>query len=338
MEISVCIVGSGFGMYGLLPAFINTKNCNVVSICGKNSQRMEEYCKKFNLHRYDNWKVMLQKEKPDAVVIAVIPFHQYEIAKFALENNIAVFGEKPLTTSYETSLELYNLAKEKKLPNMIDFLFPEIPEWIKAKELIDDGKIGRISDVRVKWNFLSYDLKNHIKSWKTDEKLGGGALSFFFSHGLYYLEHFLGEIKDLQCNLSSSELSLNKAESKIDMIINFQSGCKGNVHVDISNSENTKHILEFNGSDGKLILQNLSDNSIDNFELILNIADKSEKIQINDEHSFRNDNIFEDSRVKVVSSLAKKFIKWCETGIPQKPDFQNGVRVQKMIQTAKNSN
>ena len=337
MTTSVCIIGSGFGMYCLLPAFANIKNCNVVSICGKNSQRMEQVCKKFSLQRYDNWKDMLQKEKPDAVAIAVIPYYQYEIAKFALEHNIAVFAEKPLTTSHKTSFDLYNLAIEKKIPNMIDFLFPEIPEWVKAKEIIENGKIGKISNVNVIWNFLSYDLKNNVKSWKTDAKQGGGALSFFFSHGLYYLEYFLGEIKNLQCNFSSSELSLNKAESKLDMIINFQNGCQGNIHVDISNSENTKHLLEFHGSDGKLILQNLSHNVVDNFELILNISDKLEKIPTND-HSLTYNDTLEDSRVKIVSSLAKKFIKWCETGIAQKPDFQNGLRVQEMIDAAINSN
>ena len=61
---------------------------------------------------------MLQKEKPDALCIAVIPKHQYEIAKYALNNRIAVFAEKPLTTSVNTALELYELAKKNNLPNI----------------------------------------------------------------------------------------------------------------------------------------------------------------------------------------------------------------------------
>ena len=62
-----------------------------------------------------------------------------------------------------------------------------------------------------------------------------------------------------------------------------------------------------------------------------------EKIPTND-HSLTYNDTLEDSRVKIVSSLAKKFIKWCETGIAQKPDFQNGLRVQEMIDAAINSN
>ncbi len=57
---------------------------------------------------------MLQKEKPNAVAIAVIPKYQYEIAKYALENEIAVFAEKPLTTTVHNSSELNKLAQKKR--------------------------------------------------------------------------------------------------------------------------------------------------------------------------------------------------------------------------------
>ena len=74
---------------------------------------MLNYCQKLGLNRYIDWKEMLQREKPDAVAIAVVPKHQYEIAKYALENGMAVFAEKPLTTSFNTALELNKLAKKK---------------------------------------------------------------------------------------------------------------------------------------------------------------------------------------------------------------------------------
>ena len=73
MTSKVAIIGSGFGMYGLLPSFSRIDECDVVSICGKNSDRMEQYCKKFNLNHYDNWKEMLHTEHPDAIAIAVVP-------------------------------------------------------------------------------------------------------------------------------------------------------------------------------------------------------------------------------------------------------------------------
>jgi len=337
MNTKVAIVGSGFGMYGLLPAFSRIKECKVVSICGKNSEMMLNNCKKLGLNRYTDWREMLQKEKPDAVAIAVIPSHQYEIAIYALENGMAVFAEKPLTTSFDTSLELNKLAKKKRLPNMLDFLFPEIPEWHAAKKAIENGLIGEILKVNVDWTFLSYDLMNHIKSWKTDVKQGGGALSFYFSHVFYYLEYFLGRIKNIECNFSSSKKSLNKGETGTDMTISFENGCVGNVHMDISNTDQQKHKVEFHAEGKTMILQNFNSNFVDNFELILNTSKGIEKIKPDMLLDSSYDES-EDPRVKVIKPIAERFINWCNTGNTAKPDFEDGLRVQELIKMARISN
>jgi len=337
MTTKVAIVGSGFGMYGLLPAFSGIEECKVVSICGKNSERMQNYCKKLSLNRYADWREMLQKEKPDAVAIAVIPKHQYEIAKYALENGIAVFAEKPLTTSVDTSLELNKLAKKKSLPNMLDFLYPEIPELHEAKKAIENGLIGEILNINVDWTFLSYDLRNSIKSWKTDVEQGGGALSSVFSHSLYYIENFLGRIKNLQCNFSSSEKSLNKGEIGISMTMLFENGCKGNAHMDISNPDQQKHTIEFHGKKGTIILQNLSNNFVDNFELTVSTPNGTQKIKPEKILDPSHDES-EDPRVKVVKPIAERFINWCNTGVAAKPDFEDGLRVQELIKMSRDSN
>ena len=337
MNTKVAIVGSGFGMYGLLPAFSRIKECKVVSICGKNSEMMLNNCKKLGLNRYTDWREMLQKEKPDAVAIAVIPSHQYEIAIYALENGMAVFAEKPLTTSFDTSLELNKLAKKKRLPNMLDFLFPEIPEWHAAKKAIENGLIGEILKVNVDWTFLSYDLMNHIKSWKTDVKQGGGALSFYFSHVFYYLEYFLGRIKNIECNFSSSEKRLNKGETGTDMTISFENGCVGNAHMDISNTDQQKHKVEFHAEGKTMILQNFNSNFVDNFELILNTSKGIEKIKPDMLLDSSYDES-EDPRVKVIKPIAERFINWCNTGNTAKPDFEDGLRVQELIKMARISN
>ena len=337
MYTKVAIVGSGFGMYGLLPAFSGIEGCKVVSICGKNSERMLNYCKKLGLNRYTDWAEMLRKEKPDAVAIAVIPSHQYEIARYALENDIAVFAEKPLTTSFDTSLELNKLAEKKRMPNMLDFIFTEIPEWRTAKKMIKNGLIGKIIKVDIDWTFLSYDLMNNIKSWKTDVEQGGGALSFYFSHVLYYLEYFLGRIKNIQCDFSSSEKSLNKGETGIEMTVSFENGCVGNIHMDISNVDQQIHKVKFYDVENIMVLQNISNDFIDNFELILSTSKGIEKIKSDIFLDSLHDES-EDSRVKVIRPIAERFINWCNTGISAKPDFCDGLRVQELIEMARISN
>jgi len=320
-------------MYCLLPSFSRNNNCEVKSICGRDSIRMQNYCKKFNTKRYDNWKEMLEKENPDAVAIATIPKFQYEIAKYALENNIAVFAEKPLTISKKSSKELFELSKEKNMPNMVDYIFPEIIEWEKVKNILEDHKIGEIFSIEVDWKFLSYDLKNKIQSWKTDIHQGGGALSFYFSHVFYYLEYFFGKIKNLECSFATNEFV--DSDIKIKMKIFFENGIIGNANMNIESKDEQKHILKINGKLGTLILENNKNDFVDNFQIFLKNEKGVEKIKVENSNSPWEQN--EDSRIKVVSPIIDRFIQWCNTGKPAKPDFEDGMRIQELIDMARKS-
>ena len=108
------------------------------------------------------------------------------------------------------------------MPNVVDFIFPEITEWREAKKILDNKLLGKIISVNVDWKFLSYDIKNQIKSWKTDVEQGGGVLSFYFSHVFYYLEYFLNRIKKLDYTYSSSYTGINKVDTEINMKLLFE--------------------------------------------------------------------------------------------------------------------
>ena len=336
MAIKLGIIGSGFGMYGLLPAFSHIEECNVISICGKNSERMQKSCKNFGITRYENWEEMLQTENLEAVAISVIPKYQYKIAKTALENEIAVFAEKPLTTSFKTSKELFNLAVKKNLPNIVDFIFPEIPEWKKTKQILTNEIIGEILSVNVTWNFFSYNLKNQIPSWKTNVDEGGGALSFYFSHVFHYLEFFLGSITNLKCKLFFPTQNFDTGDTGISMSFSFANGCKGHAQMDISGKYPPIHKIEFLGKNGTISLQNTSSDFVDNFKIIVKTEHDTQKIESPIDSTFTSSSI-DDSRIKVIFPIAKRFIDWCNIGVGAKPNFGDGVRVQKLIELARNS-
>ena len=205
---------------------------------------------------------------------------------------------------------------------------------MKQKKIIATGLIGDIIKINVDWSFLSYDLKNQIKSWKTDVKQGGGALSYFFSHTFYYLEYFMGKIVNMKCNFSSSEKSLNRAETGIDMTILFENGCLGNAHMDISYTGRQKHTIEFHSEKDSIKLESNSDNFVDTFELTVNTMKGIQKIEAENTLSTQITDL-EDPRIKVIRPIAERFINWCNTGIPSKPDFQDGLRVQNLIEMAR---
>ena len=120
------------------------------------------------------------------------------------------------------------------------------------------------------------------------------------------------------------------------MSILFSNGCKGHAQMDISGKNMPTHQIEFLGNNGSLILKNTNSNFVDNFEIIIKTDNHVEKIET---PKFPKSSLktLEDSRVKVVLPIAKRFIDWCNTGVASKPDFEDGMRVQELIDLARNS-
>lgn len=326
--IKVGIVGSGFGLYGLLPAFNSNPSCRVVSICGEKTTRLINYCQSIGLTKiYYNWQEMLDKEKLDALAIAVPPNIQYQIAKVAINNDLHIFAEKPLAVNYLQAKELFDLAKKKKIVNAVDFLFPEIEEWQKVKKIIDKKTYGRLRQINLNWDFLGYDIKNKISSWKTNIQEGGGALSFYFSHSLYYLEYFAGKILNFQSILSYSRESINGGEVGVNLLLKFKDNITGYAHICCNTPALNRHQLIFIFEKGTIILDN--ENSFtSNFTIKIYTENRIKNISIPKKDVNKN----EDERIKVVKQLTSRFINSIIQKKKMTPSFEDGVRVQQLIE------
>lgn len=327
--MKIGIIGSGFGLYGLLPAFHSIPGCQVVAICGEKTQRLLDYCKSIGLDAiYTDWEKMLESEKLDAIAIAVIPSAQYMIAKAAMEKGIHVFAEKPLAANLKDAKKLLSLAKKRRVVTAVDFLFPEINAWQKTKELLDKKTYGALQYVSVAWDFFSYDIKNKIKGWKTDAKEGGGALSFYASHVLYYLERYAGKITKIKSKLSYAKGSGNGADVAVDALLTFQNNVTGHMHVRCNTSGLYDHKLMCICEKATIVLENRKDVT-DSFTLTVYPKEGNVKeIKTKKPHRVTG----EDQRVKIVKKLATRFVTSCHSHTPMTPSFAEGVRVQELIE------
>ena len=334
MKIKLAVVGSGFGLYGLLPAFQQIETCSVVGISGRHTERLVAYCRHTAVPHYSQWREMLDHCRPDAIAVAVVPRFQCDIVKHALQYGISVFAEKPLCHDVAQARELLALAQAGRQAHMVDFLFPEIPAWRRAKELLKAESIGRVVQVTVNWSFLSHDLRYKIKSWKTDPSAGGGALAFYFSHAFFNLEFFLGKIQTLYCQLNHNPSSPGGGETVVNLLAGFQSGCTGSVTLNCAALNGTRHDWEFHGEQGTLTLENSGNNWGRGFELA-RYQNPGEKI-VEPLPELKCDPAL-DERVGLVKSLGERFINWSGGGEAAQPDFAAGLRVQELIAAATKS-
>lgn len=325
--IRVGIIGTGFGLYGLLPAFAQTPGAKVVALAGKRSQRVQEALKMYQVpNHYESWQAMIDTESLQAVAIAVPPSIQEVIIPYVLKKKLHIFAEKPLATSTSPITDFIAQANSNTVTTCVDFVFPEIPVFLRAKDILNQHEIGNIQSISVSWEFLSYDIKHHLNSWKTSKKEGGGALSFYFSHTLYYLEWLLGPINITSSSYTHSPESLGGAEVGVRVEFTFDSNKSGIAEVCCNYKDKPHHTIYVRGEKGTLSLENTKD-AMSGFSLKYTVNSKIEQTITNP----LTTTIQQDERVSYVHSLTSKFIAACQQNIQTTPSFKEGYRVQELI-------
>jgi len=333
-KIRVGIVGIGFGQQVHAPVYLNHDACELVAIASRRVDKVKEVAKLLGVKQaYSSWQKMLDNVTLDAISIATPPAVQSEIALAAMKKNIAVFCEKPLALSWVDGRAMVQKAHEAQVPNMVDYEFPEIPEWQSTKNLIDSGKIGKLRHIAISWNVESYTLRQGKKSWKTRMEEGGGTLYPFVSHVFYYIEWFAGPIKRFSTRIYRSPDKSISGDTLNILCLEMESGLAISLSVSIHPFVGSGHRLEFYGDDGTLLLHNTTSDYIGGFELYCRTrgSKRLERIISNDSIPMDGG----DARIWATSHIIHRFIDWIRDGIPSVPGFEEGLRVQYLLERAK---
>jgi predicted dehydrogenase len=146
----------------------------------------------------DSAEQLARDEDVDLVVVAVkAPLHK-QVAMPAINAKKAVFMEWPLGNGLKEALELAEAATKNGIRTMIGLQARQDPAIRKAKELLDQNKIGKI---------LSTNLIGYGGSWGAqvqqrnaytlDEKNGATMLTIPFGHFVDALVYLLGDFSSL---------------------------------------------------------------------------------------------------------------------------------------------
>lgn len=332
--IRIGIIGCHFGRLVHLPAFRLDKRCEVVALAGTDTARAAGLALAANIPLgFGRWQDLVAHPDIDAVTIAAPPFLQAEIAIRALALGKPVFAEKPMATNLIDAKAMARAVAASGLVAMVDFSFSAVLAWRKAKQLLDQGAIGRLRHVTVNWNVENHGTRIRLENWKARAGDGGGALGNFVSHSLHYLEWLCGPITGLSARLSGLP-DAPAMETNAAISLGFQSGAAGQLAMSCASWLGSGHRLEFYGEDGTMTLINPTPDYMRGFELKLarRPASALERVQIDDPV----DRLFPaDGRIAPVSRLASEFLDAIEARRPAMPGFAEGLRVQALLDAAR---
>jgi predicted dehydrogenase len=92
---------------------------------------------------YHDYRFLLEKDDIDAFVVAAATTRHADILRSLVEGGHPVLCEKPIALTSADSLAIHKLYEERGVPLQIGFMRRYDPQYIKAKQLIDEGKIGQ---------------------------------------------------------------------------------------------------------------------------------------------------------------------------------------------------
>ena len=111
---------------------------------------------------YSNYHELLSQEKSlDAVLIASPDHHHCPMLLAALAAKKDVYAEKPLSKTLEESVTMIKAVRASKQVVQIGMQRRSAPAIHKAKKLVEDGVLGRVTLVKPQWHWnISRKLDN----------------------------------------------------------------------------------------------------------------------------------------------------------------------------------
>ncbi len=157
----------------VLPAIVEAGNGVLAAIASRDLARAQELARHFGAPRaFGSYEDLLASNEIDGVYIPLPTSQHVEWAAKAVEAGKHVLVEKPLALDAGDILPLIKLRDAKKVVVAEAFMVVHHPQWIKLRELIAEGAIGRLRHVQGAFSYYNVDPHN----MRNKPDLGGGAL------------------------------------------------------------------------------------------------------------------------------------------------------------------
>ena len=147
-KVRVAIVGLGFGAE-FIPLWQKHPHADCYAICQRNEDKLNAVGDYFGVNvRYQEYAALLKDKNVDVIHInSPIPDHAW-MSIAALKAGKHVACTVPMATNIEDCKKIVDLAKKTGLKYMMMETVVYAREYLFMKELLDDGKLGKLQFVQ----------------------------------------------------------------------------------------------------------------------------------------------------------------------------------------------
>jgi predicted dehydrogenase len=188
-KLNVGMVGYGFmgrthsNAFSQVGHFFDTGYQPVLrTICARDAEKGRSFADQWGYESsVTDWRRMVDDKDIDLIDIASPNDTHMEIAIAAAEAGKMVMCEKPLGRSAAESRKMVDAVEKAGVANMVWYNYRRVPAVTLAKQLIDEGKLGKIFHYRAKflqdWT-ISKDLPQGGQGlWRLDVGVAGSGVT-----------------------------------------------------------------------------------------------------------------------------------------------------------------
>lgn len=251
------------------PAFYKSKGSELVAVMRRNEELARDYAKRHHVKKwYSNAEDLIHDDEVDAVYIATPPAFHSHYSVLCMENNKAVYVEKPMGRNYQECLAMIEVSERTKMPLYVAYYRRALPRFLKIKELIDSGAIGKVLTVNTLMiKKLSLTEKSGELPWRLIPEISGGGLFVDLAcHILDFFDFLFGPVIKVH-GLASNQMKISNVEDSVTAIYEFENGVigsgnwcfNGETHKDHNIIVGNKGTIQFsNHGHNPVILENES--------------------------------------------------------------------------------
>jgi predicted dehydrogenase len=236
------------------PGFQKARGSELVAVMRRHGDLAEDYARRHQVpHWYDDAEALIHDPRVDAVYVATPPNMHRLYTIMAAQAGKPVYVEKPMARTLSECQEMIHACQGAGVPLFVAYYRRMLPRFLKVKELVESGAIGRV-------RFVQVTLYQSPPPGATDpqrlpwrvvpEIAGAGLFLDLASHTLDFLDYALGPIRTV-AGLASNQGAMYAAEDMVTGTFMFESGVHGVGSWCFSAFENVD-VNEIVGSEGRI--------------------------------------------------------------------------------------
>ncbi|MGB9895146.1 MAG: Gfo/Idh/MocA family protein [Thermoproteota archaeon] len=182
--LKLAFIGAGRISYSHAEALSKIKNVSIVGVADVSEQAAKAFSEKYKCSFYTDYLTMVEKTKPDAVIIATPHAYHAKQAVDCMKNKIHVLVEKPMCVSAREAEEMINTSKKNSVKLMVGHTHRFISENVVAKKLIEDREIGEV--FMISDRIYGSGFYTGYPKWFGKKELSGGGI--FMNNGPHAID------------------------------------------------------------------------------------------------------------------------------------------------------